>query len=191
MNKLVALIVVLSISAKVFSAQNELKVDTLIYLEIDIRSKSSQPVVIAGVVKECNFSKLSKKDGESLIKSFYSQGHFVPNFLIYDDVIRECIRIKKDSTIIKYLGQGQKLMNLIVGNGKGTRVILDSGENAFIQVTKITGMFSVCNKAEMILPSISNEIVLNEVEEINKIYVPLEITEYKKPPRKCIKEIIK
>lgn len=191
MNKLVALILLFGISLKVFSAMNRPKVDTLIYLEIDIRSKSSHPFVMTGVVKACDFLELSKKDGESLIKSFYSQGYFVPDFLIYDDVIKECIRLNADSTLLKYIGQGQKLMNLIAGNGRETRVILSSGENAFIRVTEITGMFLVYSKGDMQLPSISNEISFNEVEKIEKICIPLEITEYKKLPRKCIEEMFK
>ena len=191
MNKMFALIAVFIISMKVLSAQNETKVDTLIYLEIDIRSISSNPVVVAGVVRECDFLELSKKDGESLIKSFYRQVNFVPNFLAYNVVVRECIRDNEDSCLIKYIGQGQRIMNLIEKNGREIRVILNSGENAFIRVVKITGIFLFCNKREMQLSSTSNEITLKEVEEMDKICIPLEITACKKPSRKRVKEIVR
>lgn len=170
---------------------NEPKDDTLIYLEVDIRSKTSYPIIVSLVVKEFCFSRLSKIDGGSLIESLYKQGCFVPNLLIYDAVIKECIKISNDSTLVKYLGQGQKLMNLIVGNGREIKLILNSGENVFIRMTEIKGVFLFFSKNDIQLPSVSNEIVLNEIEEMNKMCLPLEIIQYNKPSRKCLREMFK
>lgn len=190
-NKLILLIVILSVFLKVSSVGNEHQKDTLLYFELDIRSATSHPVVMGGVLKKLDYSKLDLNDGEGFVSSFYKQGYFVPSLLIYDDVLKESVRINNDSTLLKYLGQGQKFMNLIAGNGRETKLILNSGENVFIRITEITGQFLHCEKEKMQLPSVSNEYPINDIREIVEIYIPIDITNYIKPSRKCIKEMIK
>lgn len=190
-NKITLLIAILCISCKVYSIGTEPEKDTLLYFEFDIRAEKSHPIVMRGVIKKLDYSKLTLSDGEGFISSFYKQGGcFVPNLLSYDDALKECIRINKDSTLLKYLGQGQKLMNLIAGNGRETKLILNSGENVFIRITEVSGLFLRCS-GEIQLPSVSNEFLLDDIEEIVDICIPLNITGYNKPTRKCIKKMFK
>jgi len=190
-NKLTLLIVILGVSLQMFAIGNELQKDTRLYFELDIRSETSHPVIMGGITKKFDCSKLNLSDGKSFISSFYEQAYFVPSLLIYDDVLEESIRVNNDSTLLKYLGQGQKFMNLIAGNGRETKLILNNGENVFIRVTEITGQFLHCEKEKILLPAVSNEYPINEIKEIVDFYIPIDITDYIKPSRKCIKEMIK
>lgn len=190
-NRLTLLIVILGVSLNMFAIGNKRQKDTLLYFELDIRSETSHPVVMGGITKKLDYSKLDLSDGESFISSFYKQGYFVPSLLIYDDVLEESIRINNDSTLLKYLGQGQKFLNLIAGNGREIKLVLNSGENVFIRVTEIAGQFLHCNKEKIQLPAVSNEYPVNNIKEVVEIYIPIDITDYIKPSRKCIKEMIK
>lgn len=190
-NKIALFIILFGVSLRLFSIGIGPQEDNLLYFEFDIRSETNHPIVMGGIIKNLDYSRLELIDGESLMSSFYEQGYFVPSFLIYDIVLEESIKLNNDSTLLKYIGQGQKFMNLIAGNSRETKLILDSGENVFIRITKITGQFSHCKKDKVQLPTISNEYPLNNIKEIVDIYFPLNITHYIKPSRKCIREIIK
>jgi len=161
--------------------------DTMMYFAIDIRSNTSHSMVASGLIKNFDYSKLSKESVDVFIASFYNQGYFVPNFLIYDEAIKECVKLNGDSTLIKYIGQGQRLMNLIAGHGQKTKITLESGENVFIEITEIYGLFLQCSKEKIRLPSVSNELPLTEIEQIKNIYVPIEILEYNKLSRGYVK----
>lgn len=177
------------VSLQMFAIENELKKDTLLYFELDIRSEISHPVVMGGMIKKLDYSKLNLIDGKRFMSSFYEQGYFVPSLLIYDDVLEEIVRVNNDRTLLKYLGQGQKFMNFIAGNGRETKLILKSNENVFIRVTEIVGQFLHCNKEKIQLPTVSNGYE-NNIREIVDIYIPIEITDYIKPSRKCLKEVM-
>lgn len=181
----------LGVSLQTFAIENELKKDTLLYFELDIRSEISHPVVMGGIIKKLDYSKLDLSDSECFMLSFYEQGYFVPSLLIYDDVLEEIVRVNNDRTLLKYLGQGQEFMNLIAVNGRETRLILNSNENVFIRVTGIVGQFLHCNKEKIQLPTVSNGYPENNIREIVDIYIPIEITDYIKPSRKCVKKMIK
>lgn len=187
-NNLLLTTMVLATLIKALSTVSVPKVDTLIFLEIDIRSGSSHQVTMAGVVKDLDSLELSIRDTESLIESFYQKANYVPNFLIYDDLINELAKTNNDSTLAKYVGQGQRLMSSIPRNGREIRLILDSGENAFIQVTKVRGLFFVCEKKDIQIPSVSNEISMSYFKSIDKFFVPLEIFEYQKPSREDLRQ---
>ncbi|ANQ50578.2 hypothetical protein MY04_3213 [Flammeovirga sp. MY04] len=190
-NKITLLIIMLCVSFWLFASENDPHKDTLFYFEFNIRSEANNPILMGGIIKKLDYSKLDLSDGENFVSSFYEQGYFVPSLLIYDQVLKEIIRINNDSTLCKYLGQGQKFMNLTIGNGRETKLILQSGENVFLRITELTGQFLHCKKENMQLPSISNEYPPNNIEEIVDIYIPINITNYTKPSKKYIKEIIK
>ena len=188
-SKLTLLIAILSVSLKAFSFGSETQKDTLLYFEFDIRSVTNYPIVMRGIMKKLDHSKLDLSNGKNFISSFYKQGYFVPNLLIYDDVLTESIRISNDTTLLKYLGQGEKIRNLIHRNSRGMKLILNSGENVFIRITRITGLFLHHSKKEMRLPSISDEYSINDIYEIVDIYLPTEIFYYVKPSRKCVRHM--
>lgn len=190
-NNLIILIALLNISITGFSIGNGPIKDTMMYFAIDIRSNTNHSIVISGVIKKFDYSKLSIENVDGFIASFYNQGYFVPNFLIYDEAIKECAKLNGDSALIKYMGQGQRLMNMIAGHGQKTKIILESGENVFIEITKISGLFLHCSKEKIQLPTVSNELPLYEIEEISNIYVPIEILSYNKLSRRCVKEMLK
>ena len=188
-SKLITLIVLLIISTTGFSIENSPINDTLLYFEFDIRSNTNNSIVVSGLSKNFDYSKLSKASLDGFIASFYKQGHFVPSFLVYDEVINECAKITGDSTLIRYVGQGQKLMNLIAGNEQEIEIVLETGETVFVKITEVSGTFLHFSKGNIKFPSLSNEPSLDGIEEILNIYVPVEITSYKTLSRKCVKEM--
>ena len=190
MKKLLVSIILGILSANLFASDCGLVKDTLLYIEI--RTTLNYPIVMAGITKNIYYPALSKENGEKFLKSFYKQCYYTPSFLLYEDAIKECMRLKKDDDALEsYKNQGQKLMNLVAGNGRERRIILDNGENIFIRITEIAGSYLVSNKELMNLPSITVEYDLEKIKEIEIIYVPLEISEFKKPSIKCFNRIFK
>lgn len=92
--------------------------ESFLYLELDIRDKSSYPVTIRAITNKLNLDSLNCNNTEDFLTSIYCQGHYVPNLLIYDKVLIELSRLKNDSLLLKYSGQGQQLMNRLYSNSR-------------------------------------------------------------------------
>ncbi len=187
--RIILIIALISISKIGVSIENYQIKDTMMFFTIDIRSETSHPIVINGVIKNFDYAKLSKENIDEFISSFYNQGYYVPDLLIYDEAIEECVKLNRDDSLLKFKGQGQRLMNLIAGYGQKTKIILETGETVFISITEISGLFINCSKEEIQLPAISNAPSIDKIEEISNVFVPIEILNYNKPSRKRVKEM--
>ncbi|MGG5487848.1 hypothetical protein [Gaetbulibacter sp. PBL-D1] len=156
---------------------------TMFYIDIDIRSETNHPIFMAGLMKNLDFRKISKNDDDSFIKTFYKVADFTPDFLVYDDVVNQCQKLNE-------MKSGQHLMTLISNKSREIRIVLKNGSNVFINITEVTGSFLECNKDIIEIPSLSNNINANELEEINKLTLPVHITWLKKPKRKLIEGVM-
>lgn len=156
---------------------------TFLYLDIDIRDKSSYPITMHAITDKLNLDSLNYNNTESFLSSIYSQGYYVPNLLIYDEVLIELSRINNDTLLLSYSGQGQQLMNKLYSSSRERDFKLSDGKNVFMRVTQITGKFAICKKEVITLPTISDEIPITNIKEIADIYIPIEIIDYKKPPK--------
>lgn len=190
-NRIIILIVLINTSIMGFSTDNYLIKDTMMYVSIDVRGHSSNPIVVNGLIKNFDSYKLSKENVDVFIASFYKYSFYVPDFIVYDEAIEECVKLNRDGSLLKFKGQGQRLMNLIAGYGQKTKIILETGETVFISITEISGLFINCSKEEIRLPTISNTPSIDEFKEIGNIYVPIEILSYNKPSRKRVKKMFK
>jgi hypothetical protein len=173
-------------------AQNSLTTnDTLLFIEIDIRSSDAEALVMTGIAKSFNTSDLSQEDDKSMIESFYEHSFYTPNLLLYTDVLNKYAELKNDSTLRKKEIEGQKLVNLIQGNSREQRITLGNGDNAYISITKINCNIIYFDKGMFDIPTITISYDLNELTGINKVYMPVNITDFIKPSRKCMKEMFK
>ena len=155
--------------------------ESFLFLELDIRDKSSYPVTMRAITNKLNLDSLNCNNTEDFLTSIYCQGHYVPNLLIYDKVLIELSRLNNDSLLLKYSGQGQQLMNRLYSNSREMDFKLCDGKNVYMRVTQITGKFAICKKEAIALPTISDEISITDIKEISDIYIPIEIFDYKKP----------
>lgn len=158
--------------------------ETFLYLELDIRDKSSYPITMRAITDKLNLDSLNHNNTDFFLSSIYRQGHFVPNLLIYDKVLIELSRVNNDSLLLKYSGQGQQLMNKLHSNSREIVFKLLNGKTVYMRVTQFTGKFAICQKEAIALPAISDEIPITDIKEITDIYIPIEIVNYKKPPKK-------
>lgn len=186
MNRLIILITLFS-SLNLFAFQCD-SLKTLYYIEIDLRGEN-HPIIMSGMTDKIDFSKLSREDGVSLIKSFYSQAHYTPDFILYEGIIKKLI--DKDNTISsnEIKDKGNKMMVSIDRNSREKRIILNNGENAFIRITALTGYFFFTNKEELEVPSISIELSVYDIDEIDTICIPYKITKYDKSARSFLRNV--
>lgn len=156
--------------------------DTLLYLSFDIRSKALNSISMSGVTKKFSLNELSKDSVSSFVSSFYRNVFYVPDiFSNYKKGVLECIG---DSLGNEYLKKhhlhSSEIINRLQKNSFSKKIILNSGEAVFIRVTKVVGKFWVVNKENPAITSNSNELDIQEIEEINKCYLPFEIIKYSK-----------
>ena len=95
-------------------------------------------------------------------------------------------KVNNDSLLVRYLGQGQRLMNNLYSNSRLIDFKLCDGKSVSMRVTQITGKFSICKKENIVLPTVSDEIPITEIKEIVDIYIPIEIFNYRKPPKRNV-----
>jgi len=180
----ISVLIALCILLESFSIGKNSPNETFLYCELDIRDKSSYPITMRAITENLNWDTINFNNTASFLSSFYSQGHFVPNFLIYDKVLVRMSKVNNDSLLVRYLGQGQRLMNNLYSNSRLIDFKLCDGKSVSMRVTQITGKFSICKKENIVLPTVSDEIPITEIKEIVDIYIPIEIFNYRKPPKK-------
>ncbi len=189
MKNIVLFLLLLSCSVNKNLSNTDVRVKEVLYLEVDIRNKDVNPILISGITSEINFDKLLKLNENSFIESFYKQAIYTPDFLVYDTVITEYSKYVGDKKLMKYLGNGQKLMNLVNHNSRETKILLNNGGNVFINITKIKGTFIKFDKNDFKLTKISNGLNIDEFQSIREILLPLDIESYTKPSRKFVKKL--
>ena len=81
-------------------------------------------------------------------------------------------KVNNDSLLVRYLGQGQRLMNNLYSNSRLIDFKLCDGKSVSMRVTQITGKFSICKKENIVLPTVSDEIPITEIKEIVEYLYP-------------------
>lgn len=142
----ISVLIALCILLESFSIGKNSPNETFLYCELDIRDKSSYPITMRAITENLNWDTINFNNTASFLSSFYSQGHFVPNFLIYDKVLVRMSKVNNDSLLVRYLGQGQRLMNNLYSNSRLIDFKLCDGKSVSMRVTQITGKFSICKK---------------------------------------------
>lgn len=73
------------------SVKYEVENKDFFYIEFDIRSKSVQPIIMAGLTETINLKGISKKDINSFVSDFYKTTFYVPEIALggYNELLRE------------------------------------------------------------------------------------------------------
>lgn len=159
------------------------------YIEFDIRSKSAQPIIMAGLTETINLKEISKKDINSFVSDFYKSTFYVPEIALsgYDELLREFMGKENAKKYLKDNPDiGIKIANKISKNSIKKEIQLDSGETVYLQITRVKGSFWFIYKDNKKLTTNSNELNIKEIKNIEKCYVPFEIKCYLKPKKKEI-----
>jgi len=171
------------------SVNYEIENKDFFYIEFDIRSKSIQPIIMAGLTETINLKEISKKDINSFVSDFYKTTFYVPEIALggYDELLREFMGKENANKYLKDNPDiGIKTANKISKNSVKREIQLDSGEIVYLQITRVQGSFWFIYKDSKKLIINSNELDIKEIKNIQKCYVPFEIKCYLKPKNKEI-----
>ena len=154
------------------------------YISFDIRSNSMYPIGMYGLTNEVNFKDISKKDINSFVNDFYKTSFYTSELQLrrYNSFLEDFMG-KENAK--KYLQDdpdyGYKMSKKILDNSIEIKFKLLSGENVFINITKIKGDFWFFNSSDVKNFTNSGELELEDIANIKKCYIPFKIEYYKKP----------
>jgi hypothetical protein len=153
------------------------------YIEVDIRSSSSHPIIMAGVSEYVDLNRFSLEKDSLFIKSFYETSFYVPDLQqVYKTVFTEC-----ESSSNNNIKKIYSLISQISNNSIEKKLILENGSNVFLKICKLRGEFCVLDSRNKNIPKNSNEIDIDNIIEIKKCYIPVEILCVLKPKKKEIR----
>jgi len=160
--------------------------DSLYFIEIDIRRSDNYPIIMSGVCKEINFDLLIKDNEELFINSFYKLCFYTPDIQGNNKkLISNCLEPKEaENYLLDYRNEVLKMSNKINKNSLQRTIKLKNNSTIFLKICKIKGLFIEVDKINENISKNSNELEIKDISEIDKIYVPLKISCYKKPKRK-------
>ncbi|HVI48696.1 MAG TPA: hypothetical protein VM802_27755 [Chitinophaga sp.] len=185
MNKswLVLLMLLINTVLKGQSPDCKIVKGTFFYVEFDIRSKSSYPLIMAGINDSLSINSFSKEDVNSFISGFYRKMDYVPDLYAgYANMLKECIgKVAADQYIKAHPASVAQLTNNLANRGRNRKIILKSGETVFLRIVKMSGDFWQVNKDSKGISTTSNEMDIKEIPEINQCYVPYIIRSFSKP----------
>lgn len=192
MNK-ITLILFLFVSINFFSFESKIMQDTLMYIQIDIRSSDEYPLVFEGVCSNFDFKKLDFNDENSLVNSFYQTSIFFPSLMSYDNVLKEYIINSGDNSFEKYTEKenGVFFSTKFSLNNRGKKVTLNNGKIAVIRILQIEGLFLFARKESISSYNISDGIKIQNIDSIKEICIPLEIYKFNKLKMRYFKSIFK
>ena len=126
-------------------------------------------------------SKYNNQSPMSFLHSFYRYSNYSPDIeLIGDRLPLECQK-KGFNAISMRLLSGK-----ILKKSTKKQLILGTGETVFLRISKIEAEFLELGKDNKTIPTNSNTIPLNDIEEIVRCYIPLKVYSCKKPRKKDI-----
>ncbi|AMO21129.1 hypothetical protein [Flavobacterium columnare] len=160
--------------------------DSLYFIEIDIRRSDNYPIIMSGVCKEISFDLLTKENEELFVNSFYKLCFYTPDIQGNNKkIILNYLEGKElESYLLDYRNEVLKMSSKINKNSLEKTIKLKNNCNVFLRICKIKGVFLVTNKANNNISKNSNELEIKDISEIDKVYIPLKISCYKRPKRK-------
>lgn len=160
--------------------------DNLYFIEIDIRRADNYPIIMSGVCKEINIDLLAKENEELFVKSFYKLCFYTPDIQGNNKkIISNCLEATEaESYLLDYRNEVLKMSRKINKNSLEKTIKLKNNSIVFLRICKIKGLFVVTDKANRDISKNSNKIEIKDISEIDKVYIPLKISCYKKPKTK-------
>ena len=149
------------------------------FVEIDIRGVSMNPILMGGVTDSIKVSQYDNESPMSFLHSFYKTSSYTPDItLIGNRLPLEC----------QSKGFNRVSMSLLIGKilkkSIKKQLQLKTGEIVFLRISKIEAEFLELENDSKVILTNSNEISLNEINEIKKCYIPLKVYSCKKPRKK-------
>ncbi len=148
------------------------------YVELDIRTKSTYPVIMAGISSKLCTDSLITDSIESFISSFYEQFYYVSDpYFSYKPILISCLGAKDsvDTFINNHKAMVASIINKWGKQGKQIIIKLKTGEQVNLRIIKISGEFWVLDKNKITGLNNSNEININQIPEIKDCYIPFMI----------------
>ncbi|WP_447636622.1 hypothetical protein [Flavobacterium microcysteis] len=164
--------------------------DTFIYIEFDVRSSSSYPLIMRGISKSIDINTLSKKNVESFINDFYKKTFYVPEITLgnYKRILLECMGKNEGNVYLKKnLNIELTIVDKISVNSLKDKIELETGETIYLEITKIKGTFWTISKYNNELTTNSSELDIKNNVNIEKCYVSFEIECYIKPKKENVR----
>ncbi|OWP82662.1 hypothetical protein BWK59_14675 [Flavobacterium davisii] len=160
--------------------------DSLYFIEIDIRKSDNYPIIMSGVCKKINFDLLTKENEELFVNSFYKLCYYTPDIQWNNKkVISNCLEVTEaESYLLGYKNEVLKMSSKINKNSLEKTIKLKNNCTVFLRICKIKGLFVVTDKVNKNISKNSNELEIDDISEIDKVYIPLKISCYKKPKNK-------
>jgi hypothetical protein len=145
------------------------------YIQTSISSKVNYPIFLSGVCELNNFSTTDFNfvSTELFLKSFYSKCKYTPElFFEQKELVSEAVSFLNRSDLLLFYDYNNiQMKNLFIKKFDNEEsFILQDHRHVTLSILKVKGLFIVMNKNNA--PIDSNGIDVNEIEEINDIYVP-------------------
>jgi hypothetical protein len=182
MNKnIILLLLCFDISIEVKSQNCQTEKKELFFVEIDIRGASINPILMNGLTDSIKVSKYNNQSPMSFLHSFYRFSNYSPDIeLIGDRLPLECQNKGFNAMSMRFLS------SKILKRSTKKQLILKTGETVFLRISKIEAEFLELEKGNKIIPTNSNAVPLNDIEEITRCYILLKVYSSKKPRKKDI-----
>lgn len=160
--------------------------DSFYFIEIDIRRNDNYPIIMSGICKEINLDLLTKENEELFVRSFYKLCFYTPDIQGNNKkIISNCLEVTEaESYLLDYKNEVLKISSKINKNSLEKTMKLKNNCTVFLRICKIKGLFVVTDKANKDISKNSNELEIDDISEIDKVYIPLKISCYKKPKYK-------
>ena len=160
--------------------------DSLYFIEIDIRRNDNYPIIMSGICKEIKLDLLTKENEELFVSSFYKLCFYTPDIQGNNKkIISNCLdAAETESYLLDYKNEVFKMSHKINKSSLEITIKLKNNCTVFLRICKIKGLFVVTDKTNKYISKNSNELEIEGISEIDKVYIPLKISCYKKPKSK-------
>lgn len=175
----------LSVSAQDKSLCN-LKLDTLLLVDVDVRSTSDNALFFSGISRSVDITLLKTSSIEDFIKSFYEHQKYVPNRnFTLREITTLCEEPSALTNTLKNIDNSiSKLNAQLKKNSVSISLKLKDGRTAFVSITKLIGFFYKTDSNNRIITSDSNGLMPSEIPYSGDVLVPYKITNFCKPSSK-------
>jgi len=177
MKKIFLLIVLVCINCHSQNLKcDTVKLDKVYYVTFEIQSKENYISKMTGIFSNYNPLEFNKDNVESFISSFYNESFYSPNLIKgYKNMLCECI---DSNSVNLYMNKNKaevsKIINSIDEKPISYSITLNTGEKVFFKVINISGTFFKVSKLNKGIFTTSMEYDINEINEINDVYVPFD-----------------